>query len=107
MGEIKDPSASVTLEPAAALVKGTDGPDWAIVCVLMKVTATYRQEAQVAFGHCERMQWVGGRWMIAPGAAAGTGALRPGPAPRWPTRPAGAPGRPPTPPTTTPDDGSH
>ena len=49
MGEVKDPSASVTLEPAAALVKGTDGPDWAVVCVLMKVTATYQQEAQIAF----------------------------------------------------------
>ena len=78
MGEVKDPSASVTLEPAAALVKGTDGPDWATVCVLMKVTATYKQEAQIAFAHCERMQWVGGRWMVAPGAP-------PAPAPAtWP-----------------------
>ena len=78
MGEVKDPSASVTLEPAAALVKGTDGPDWAVVCVLMKVTATYKQEAQIAFAHCERMQWVGGRWMVAPGAP-------PAPAPAtWP-----------------------
>jgi len=78
MGEVKDPSASVTLEPAAALVKGTDGPDWAVVCVLMKVTATYRQEAEIAFAHCERMQWVGGRWMLAPGAP-------PAPAPAtWP-----------------------
>ena len=78
MGEVKDPTASVTLEPAAALVKGTDGPDWAVVCVLMKVTATYKQEAQIAFAHCERMQWVGGRWMVAPGAP-------PAPAPAtWP-----------------------
>jgi len=78
MGEVKDPSASVTLEPAAALVKGTDGPDWTTVCVLMKVTATYKQEAQIAFAHCERMQWVGGRWMVAPGAP-------PAPAPAtWP-----------------------
>jgi len=78
MGEVKDPSASVTLEPAAALVKGTDGPDWSVVCVLMKVTATYKQEAQIAFAHCERMQWVGGRWMVAPGAP-------PAPAPAtWP-----------------------
>jgi hypothetical protein len=78
MGEVKDPSASVTLEPAAALVKGTDGPDWSVVCVLMKVTATYKLEAQIAFAHCERMQWVGGRWMVAPGAP-------PAPAPAtWP-----------------------
>lgn len=67
MGEVKDPSASVALEPVAALVKGTDGPDWATVCVLMKVTATYKSEGQIAFAHCERMQWVGGRWMVAPG----------------------------------------
>ena len=78
MGEVKDPSASVALEPAASLVKGTDGPDWTVVCVLAKVTATYKQEAQIAFAHCERMQWVGGRWMIAPGAP-------PAPAPAtWP-----------------------
>jgi hypothetical protein len=78
MGEVKDSSASVTLEPAAALVKGTDGPDWAVVCVLMKVTAIYKQEAEIAFAHCERMQWVGGRWMVAPGAP-------PAPAPAtWP-----------------------
>jgi hypothetical protein len=78
MGEVKDPSSSVSLEPAAALVKGTDGADWATVCVLMKVAASYKQEAQVAFAHCERMQWVGGRWMVAPGAP-------PAPAPAtWP-----------------------
>ncbi len=67
MGETKDPATQVTIEPAAALIKGTDGPDWVTACVLLKVTASYRQDGQVAFGHCERMQWVGGRWMIAPG----------------------------------------
>ncbi|RHW28294.1 hypothetical protein D0Z08_04775 [Nocardioides immobilis] len=78
MGDVKDPDSSVTVEPAAALVKGTDGSDWVTVCVLMKVTATYRQEGQIAFGHCERMQWAGGRWMIAPG-------IPPAPAPStWP-----------------------
>jgi hypothetical protein len=78
MGEVKDASASVAVEPASALVKGIDGPDWVTVCVLLKVTATYRQDGQVAAGHCERMQWVGGRWMIAPGTP-------PAPAPStWP-----------------------
>ncbi|MDE0777128.1 MAG: hypothetical protein OSB43_12720 [Nocardioides sp.] len=67
MGSVKSATASVAVEPAAALVKGTDGPDWATVCVLLKVTATYRSEGHAAFGHCERMQWVGGRWMLAPG----------------------------------------
>jgi hypothetical protein len=78
MGEVLDPGAAVEVEPAAGLVKGTDGPDWLVVCVLLKVTASYRQQGQVAFAHCERMQWVGGRWMIAPG-------LPPTPAPAtWP-----------------------
>ena len=55
-----------------------DGPDWTTVCVLMKVSATYKSEGQIAFAHCERMQWVGGRWMVAPGAP-------PAPAPAtWP-----------------------
>jgi hypothetical protein len=67
MGKVKSSSASVTVEPAAALVKGTDGTDWTTVCVLLKVSATYRSQGQIAFGHCERMQWVGGRWMLAPG----------------------------------------
>ena len=84
MGEIKDPNSSVTLEPSAALVKGTDGTDWATVCVLMKVTATYKQEAQIAFAHCERMQWVGGRWMIAPGTPPATAPSA------WPGSPAAA-----------------
>jgi hypothetical protein len=78
MGDAKDPGSQVAIEPAAALVKGTDGPDWVTACVLLKVTASYRQDGQVAFGHCERMQWVGGRWMIAPGQP-------PAPAPStWP-----------------------
>ncbi|MCW2737796.1 hypothetical protein [Nocardioides sp.] len=81
MGQVKDSAVWVRVEPAAALVKGVDGPDWTTVCVLMKVTATYRSEGQTALGHCERMQWVGGRWMIAPGAP-------PAPAPStWPQTP--------------------
>jgi hypothetical protein len=78
MGEVLDPAAYVEVEPAAGLIKGTDGPDWLVGCVLLKVTASYRQEAQVAFGHCERLAWTGERWMIAPGTP-------PAPAPStWP-----------------------
>jgi len=78
MGETLEPAATVTVEPAGALVKGTDGPTWVTACVLMRVTAVFRSQGQVAFGHCERMQWVGGRWMIAPGRP-------PAPAPStWP-----------------------
>lgn len=76
---------SLTVEPAAALVKGTDGPGWTTVCVLHRVTARLQDLVeQVALGHCERMQWVGGRWMIAPGDA-------PAPAPAtWPDTPLAA-----------------
>ncbi|UFN45197.1 type IV secretion system protein [Nocardioides okcheonensis] len=63
----KDPAVWVQVEPAAAMVKGTDGPDWSTVCVLLRVSASYRSQGEVAFGHCERMQWMGERWMIAPG----------------------------------------
>lgn len=78
MGESKEAAVTVTAEPDGALVKGTDGPDWVTACVLLRISATYRMEGQVAFGHCERMQWVGGRWMIAPGSP-------PAPAPStWP-----------------------
>ena len=91
MGGALAPDAAVTVEPAAALIKGNDGPDWTTVCVLMKVSATYRSEAQTGWGHCERMQWVGGRWMIAPGNRRPP-PRPPGPAPGWPPRPAGRPG---------------
>lgn len=78
MGEVLDPTAYVEVEPAAGSIKGTDGPDWLVGCVLLKVTASYRQEAQVAFGHCERLAWTGERWMIAAGTP-------PAPAPStWP-----------------------
>lgn len=67
MGEVKDAGAAVTATPMAAQIKGIDGPNWVLACVLLKLQGSYHQTEEVAFGHCERMQWVGGRWMIAPG----------------------------------------
>ena len=63
----------VTATPVAGQVKGTDGPDWALACVLLDVRATITASARIGYGHCERMQWQqrdgqDGRWMIAPGA---------------------------------------
>ena len=43
--------------PAAGQVKGVDGPDWAVACVLFEVHATITVEAQMGYGYCERMQW--------------------------------------------------
>lgn len=67
--QTKDTSVTVTTEPAAAQIKGTDGTDWVVVCVLLDVRAEITQEARMAYGYCERMQWSVGRWMIAPGAS--------------------------------------
>ncbi len=84
MEETKDQSATVSIEPAGALVKGTDGPDWTLACALVTVTASLEQEVQIGYGHCERMQWVGGRWMIAPGTPPTTAPST------WPGSPAAA-----------------
>lgn len=65
---------SVSWEPAAALVKGTIGPDFAVVCVLGQVTADYRgQISAQGHGDCEPMRWIttadaGGQWRIAAGS---------------------------------------
>ena len=67
MGSVKDPRTTVTVTPAAAQVKATDGPDWVVACVLSEVRAVINVEARMGFGYCERMQWDGSRWLIAPG----------------------------------------
>ncbi len=67
MGPEKDVTTTVTTTPAAGLIKGSDGPDWVLACVLLQVRAVITTEARIGFGHCERMQWHDGRWHIAPG----------------------------------------
>ena len=67
-GAAKDESTLVRVRPVGAMVKGTDGPDWLVACVLLDVSATIRAEARMGWGHCARMQWTDGRWQIAPGA---------------------------------------
>jgi len=68
-GQEKDATTIVTTRPVMALVKGTDGPDWVVVCVLLDIQVSIRTEARMGYGHCSRMQWADGRWRIAPGAA--------------------------------------
>ncbi|TQM63808.1 hypothetical protein [Humibacillus xanthopallidus] len=100
-GQSKDPGVTVSVTPVAGMVKGVDGDDWVLACVLLDVQAVITTDARVAYGHCERMQWTGGtdgisadgtgeagngggreagggRWLIAPGPS-------PAPAPStWP-----------------------
>ena len=63
-----DPGASLRVIPAAGQVKGSDGDGWHVACVLVEITYTYRDQARLAYGHCERMTWDGDRWVIGAGA---------------------------------------
>jgi hypothetical protein len=72
MGDEKDMTASIVAVPAAGHIKGVDGPDWLVACVLLNVRATITVDARMGYGYCERMQWHGGRWMIAPGTPPAT-----------------------------------
>ena len=63
-----DPGTLVSVTPAAIQIKGTDGPDWVVACVLLDVRAALKAEARMGYGTCERMQWTGDRWLIGPGA---------------------------------------
>ena len=69
-GQTKDVTTLVQATPAAAMVKGVDGPDWTLACVLMDVQVAIRTEARMGYGFCARMQWdpTGQRWLIAVGA---------------------------------------
>lgn len=60
---------TVVATPVAAQVKGSDGLDWTVACVLLQVRARIAAEAVMAYGHCERMQWLpnDGRWVIGAG----------------------------------------
>lgn len=72
MGATKSADATVVAFPVAGQVKGGDGPDWQVPCVLLDVRATNRggEQKRILYGYCERMQWQAGRWVIAPGAPA-------------------------------------
>lgn len=67
-GAAKEVTTTVVVTPAAAMVKGTDGPDWAVACVLLDVQASIKVDSRIGYGYCARMQWAGDRWMVAAGA---------------------------------------
>jgi len=73
-----NPGLAVRATPMMGLVKATDGPDWAVVCINFEVDATLKQTARVAAADCQRMLWDADRWLIGPGT-------EPAPAPSiWP-----------------------
>ena len=75
---VLDPGTLVNVTPAAVQIKGSDGPDWVVACVLLDVRAALKNQARMGYGTCERLQWTGDRWLIAPGTP-------PAPAPStWP-----------------------
>jgi hypothetical protein len=77
-GDEKDLTTVVSAAPAAALVKGSDGPSWTVACVLLDVQAWIKTESRMGYGLCARMEWVDGRWQVAAGP-------EPAPAPSaWP-----------------------
>lgn len=62
-----DDTTTVTVIPVGAQLKGTDGQDWVLACVMVEVRATVATDARMAYGHCARMAWANDRWRIAPG----------------------------------------
>ncbi len=84
------PGLAMRATPMMGLVKATDGPDWAVVCVDFELDATMATTARIAVADCQRMTWqthpvpgadrgvISGRWVIGAGA-------EPAPAPSiWP-----------------------
>lgn len=49
-------------------MKGSDGDGWHVVCVLVEITHTFRDQARLAYGHRERMTWREDRWLVGAGA---------------------------------------
>ncbi len=67
-GDEKDLTTIIAATPAAGLVKGGDGPDWTVVCVLLDVQAWIKTESRMGYGLCSRMEWNVSRWQVATGA---------------------------------------
>lgn len=68
---LQEPTTSLRVTPVGAQIKGTDGQDWVLACVLFEVTATVVDQETIAYGYCEAMAWSSqGRWVLAAGPQA-------------------------------------
>jgi hypothetical protein len=61
------PQLAVVVRPVMGLIKGTVSSDFAVVCVDFEFTVTVAQTARAAVADCQRMTWVGDRWLIGAG----------------------------------------
>jgi hypothetical protein len=72
------PQLAIVVRPIMGLIKGTVGPEFAVVCVNYEFTVTVEQTSRIAIADCQRMVWSGDRWLIGAGP-------EPAPAPSvWP-----------------------
>ena len=72
------PQLAIVVRPVMGLIKGTVGEEFAVVCVNFEFTVTVEQTSRIAIADCQRMAWVGDRWVIGAGP-------EPAPAPSvWP-----------------------
>ncbi|CCG02742.1 hypothetical protein [Blastococcus saxobsidens] len=72
------PQLAIVVRPVMGLIKGTVGEDFSVVCGNLEFTVTVEQTSRIAIADCQRMAWVGDRWVIGPGE-------EPAPAPSvWP-----------------------
>lgn len=58
---------TVSASPEMGLIRGTVGSDYVVACVDFVVTATLTQTARTAAADCQRLVWVGNRWVIGSG----------------------------------------
>lgn len=78
LSDTGSPELGIELTPAMGLVKGSVGPDYAVVCVDAVLAVTYQRLVRIAVADCQRMAWSGDRWLLAAGTP-------PAPAPAvWP-----------------------
>ena len=63
-----DTALTVSASPEMGLIRDVDEAGAVVVCVDFVVTATKARTVSVASADCQRMTWVGGRWMIGAGA---------------------------------------